>query len=123
MVSDLFIIYHFYQCCCCLFYVMLLFSWWWLCSVCNEQPKKLNVKISEQTKTNIYESISVHQTLKKLYIQKNKDKDPGVLAVLLCGTISSTCGQLASYPLALIRTRLQAQGWYPHYRSVYHMWI
>lgn len=36
--------------------------------------------------------------------------EPGVLALLACGTCSSTCGQLASYPLALVRTRLQARG-------------
>jgi len=31
------------------------------------------------------------------------------MVFLACGTISSSCGQLASYPLALVRTRLQAQ--------------
>ncbi|PVD21912.1 hypothetical protein C0Q70_17715 [Pomacea canaliculata] len=54
--------------------------------------------------------LAVYETLKKLYMQKNKNQDPGILALLGCGTVSSTCGQLASYPLALIRTRLQAQG-------------
>ena len=39
-----------------------------------------------------------------------------MLVLLACGTISSTCGQLASYPLALIRTKLQAQSKYDSFR-------
>lgn len=54
--------------------------------------------------------LAVYETLKKLYMQKNKNQDPGIFVLLACGTISSTCGQLSSYPLALIRTRLQAKG-------------
>lgn len=52
------------------------------------------------------------KTLKNAWLQRNcaHSADPGVLVLLGCGTISSTCGQLASYPLALIRTRMQAQG-------------
>jgi len=53
--------------------------------------------------------LAIYETLKKQYMKRNKEQDPGIVALLLCGTISSTCGQLASYPLALIRTRLQAQ--------------
>ncbi len=51
------------------------------------------------------------QTVKQRWLNyhKNESADPGVLVLLACGTISSTCGQLASYPLALIRTKLQAQ--------------
>ncbi|XP_067834884.1 mitochondrial adenyl nucleotide antiporter SLC25A23-like, partial [Heptranchias perlo] len=50
-------------------------------------------------------------TLKNTWLNKYaKDSaDPGVLVLLACGTMSSTCGQLASYPLALVRTRMQAQ--------------
>lgn len=55
--------------------------------------------------------LAIYETLKKLYMKKHPDlKEPGVLMLLACGTCSSTCGQLTSYPLALIRTRLQARG-------------
>ena len=52
------------------------------------------------------------QTLKNSYLNyhKNESADPGVFVLLACGTASSTCGQLASYPLSLVRTKLQAQG-------------
>ncbi|XP_045925934.1 calcium-binding mitochondrial carrier protein SCaMC-3b isoform X2 [Micropterus dolomieu] len=55
--------------------------------------------------------LAVYETLKNAWLQRNcaHSADPGVLVLLGCGTISSTCGQLASYPLALIRTRMQAQ--------------
>lgn len=46
-----------------------------------------------------------------MYLRRHSEReDPGVLVLLACGTTSSSCGQLASYPLALVRTRLQAQG-------------
>lgn len=53
-----------------------------------------------------------HQSLKNLWLSRYaKDTaNPGILVLLGCGTISSSCGQLASYPLALVRTRMQAQG-------------
>ncbi|XP_043913109.1 calcium-binding mitochondrial carrier protein SCaMC-3 [Protopterus annectens] len=55
--------------------------------------------------------LAVYETLKNTWLQKysTNSADPGVLVLLACGTISSTCGQLASYPLALVRTRMQAQ--------------
>ncbi|KAK5855601.1 hypothetical protein PBY51_007264 [Eleginops maclovinus] len=58
--------------------------------------------------------LAVYETLKNAWLQRNgaDSSDPGVLVLLGCGTISSTCGQLASYPLALIRTRMQAQAAY-----------
>ncbi|KAK7095207.1 mitochondrial adenyl nucleotide antiporter SLC25A25-like isoform X1 [Littorina saxatilis] len=54
--------------------------------------------------------LCVYETLKKLYMSKHKNQDPGIFVLLGCGTVSSTCGQLSSYPLALVRTRLQAKG-------------
>ncbi|XP_060711295.1 mitochondrial adenyl nucleotide antiporter SLC25A24-like [Hemiscyllium ocellatum] len=55
--------------------------------------------------------LAVYETVKNKYLQTygHSSTDPGVFVLLACGTISSTCGQLASYPLALIRTRMQAQ--------------
>ncbi|KAI7813378.1 putative calcium-binding mitochondrial carrier protein SCaMC-2-B [Triplophysa rosa] len=55
--------------------------------------------------------LAVYETLKNSWLQKfaTDSADPGVFVLLACGTMSSTCGQLASYPLALVRTRMQAQ--------------
>ncbi|XP_033994035.1 calcium-binding mitochondrial carrier protein SCaMC-1-like [Trematomus bernacchii] len=55
--------------------------------------------------------LAVYETLKNTWLTHHtKDSaNPGVLVLVACGTISSTCGQLASYPLALVRTRMQAQ--------------
>uniref|UniRef100_A0A8C5GBL6 Calcium-binding mitochondrial carrier protein SCaMC-1-like n=1 Tax=Gouania willdenowi TaxID=441366 RepID=A0A8C5GBL6_GOUWI len=55
--------------------------------------------------------LAVYESLKNSWLSYHpKDSaNPGILVLLGCGTISSTCGQLASYPLALVRTRMQAQ--------------
>ncbi|XP_039620272.1 calcium-binding mitochondrial carrier protein SCaMC-2 isoform X2 [Polypterus senegalus] len=55
--------------------------------------------------------LAVYETLKNSWLQRyaTDSADPGVFVLLACGTISSSCGQLASYPLALVRTRMQAQ--------------
>ncbi|XP_060773426.1 mitochondrial adenyl nucleotide antiporter SLC25A24 [Neoarius graeffei] len=55
--------------------------------------------------------LAIYETLKNAWLSHyaTDSANPGVLVLLGCGTISSTCGQLASYPLALIRTRMQAQ--------------
>lgn len=55
--------------------------------------------------------LAVYESLKNAWLSRYaKDTaNPGILVLLGCGTLSSTCGQLASYPLALIRTRMQAQ--------------
>ncbi|XP_046952851.1 calcium-binding mitochondrial carrier protein SCaMC-3 isoform X1 [Lynx rufus] len=55
--------------------------------------------------------LAVYETLKNRWLQQysHDSADPGILVLLACGTVSSTCGQIASYPLALVRTRMQAQ--------------
>ncbi|KAF4076564.1 hypothetical protein AMELA_G00216420 [Ameiurus melas] len=55
--------------------------------------------------------LAVYESLKNAWLAHyaRDTANPGVLILLGCGTVSSTCGQLASYPLALVRTRMQAQ--------------
>lgn len=56
--------------------------------------------------------LAVYETLKKKYISRYQGHNgqPGMLLLLACGSASCTLGQVCSYPLALVRTRLQAQG-------------
>lgn len=54
--------------------------------------------------------LAVYETLKNNYLRTHaKDEQPAIWLLILCGTVSSTAGQVCSYPLALVRTRLQAQ--------------
>ncbi|XP_072294675.1 mitochondrial adenyl nucleotide antiporter SLC25A24-like [Eucyclogobius newberryi] len=55
--------------------------------------------------------LAVYESLKNMWLARYaKDTaNPGILVLLGCGTVSSSCGQIASYPLALVRTRMQAQ--------------
>lgn len=54
--------------------------------------------------------LTVFETLKVAYSHFFDVESPSALAMLVCGTISSTIGSTTVYPLSLIRTRLQAQG-------------
>lgn len=64
--------------------------------------------------------LAIYETLKKYYLARNNvdssnNEQPGVVILLACGTCSSACGQIASYPLALVRTRLQASTTFENY--------
>lgn len=53
--------------------------------------------------------LAIYETLKRSYIShQSAEKQPGAEVLVACAVISSTCGQLVSYPLSLVRTRLQA---------------
>jgi hypothetical protein len=55
--------------------------------------------------------LAVYETLKKKYLKTHSNlEQPSFWMLLACGSVSSTLGQMCSYPLALVRTRLQAQG-------------
>lgn len=53
--------------------------------------------------------LTIFNTLRDLYSAKKAEK-PNALVLLSCGATSSICGQVVSYPLALMRTKLQSQG-------------
>lgn len=58
--------------------------------------------------------LAVYETLKKNYLSTHStDEQPSFYLLLACGSASSTLGQMCSYPLALIRTRLQATTLHP----------
>ena len=51
--------------------------------------------------------LAVYETLKGQLVEEGTHGS--TLVPLGCGTFSSCCGQLAAYPLALVRTKLQSQ--------------
>ncbi|XP_060227296.1 mitochondrial carrier protein SCaMC-3L isoform X2 [Meriones unguiculatus] len=54
--------------------------------------------------------LAVYELLRYLWQKSGRDmKDPSGLVSLSSVTLSTTCGQMASYPLTLVRTRMQAQ--------------
>lgn len=60
--------------------------------------------------------LAVYETLKKKYLSHHETEQPSFWLLLACGSVSSTLGQVCSYPLALVRTRLQAQGEFWEFR-------
>ncbi|XP_062034769.1 mitochondrial carrier protein SCaMC-3L [Lepus europaeus] len=54
--------------------------------------------------------LAVYEMLRCLWRKSGMDmEDPSGLVSLSSVTLSTTCGQMASYPLTLLRTRMQAQ--------------
>lgn len=54
--------------------------------------------------------MSTFEALKLAYLRSADKEEPGVLAILVCGSISGSIGATSVYPLNLVRTRLQASG-------------
>ncbi|XP_063111326.1 mitochondrial adenyl nucleotide antiporter SLC25A24-like isoform X2 [Cavia porcellus] len=55
--------------------------------------------------------LAVYELLKNYWLEHYAENsaNPGIAILLGCSTLSHTCGQLASFPLNLIRTRMQAE--------------
>uniref|UniRef100_G3UFK3 Solute carrier family 25 member 41 n=1 Tax=Loxodonta africana TaxID=9785 RepID=G3UFK3_LOXAF len=55
--------------------------------------------------------LAIYEMMRCLWQKSGRDmEDPSGLVSLSSVTLSTTCGQMASYPLTLVRTRMQAQG-------------
>eukprot|EP00475_Leptophrys_vorax_P038935 TRINITY_DN6953_c0_g1_i2.p1 TRINITY_DN6953_c0_g1~~TRINITY_DN6953_c0_g1_i2.p1 ORF type:complete len:483 (-),score=99.76 TRINITY_DN6953_c0_g1_i2:294-1742(-) len=54
--------------------------------------------------------LGIYTTLRDRFVAQEGQGNLNPLAVLFCGAISSSAGQIVSYPLQLTRTRLQVQG-------------
>lgn len=54
--------------------------------------------------------MSTFEALKLAYLRSTGKEEPGVLALLACGSVSGSIGATSVYPLNLVRTRLQASG-------------
>ncbi|CAG9537815.1 unnamed protein product [Cercopithifilaria johnstoni] len=53
--------------------------------------------------------LAIYETLKSYYLNSyNAHPIRDIIALPICGACSSICGMVASYPFALVRTRLQA---------------
>ncbi|XP_053446534.1 calcium-binding mitochondrial carrier protein SCaMC-1-like [Nycticebus coucang] len=54
---------------------------------------------------------AVYEILKNYWIEhySRNSVNPGIMILLGCSTLSHTCGQLASFPMNLLRTRMQAK--------------
>ncbi len=60
--------------------------------------------------------LALYETFKTIYVKalnkRNKGEEitsPPIYVSLTAGACSSVCGQVATYPLALIKTKLQAE--------------
>ncbi|XP_005388885.1 PREDICTED: calcium-binding mitochondrial carrier protein SCaMC-1-like isoform X2 [Chinchilla lanigera] len=55
--------------------------------------------------------LAVYELLKNYWLEHYAENsvNPGIMILLGCSTLSHTCGQLTSFPLYLIRTRMQAE--------------
>uniref|UniRef100_A0A8C9GTC6 Mitochondrial carrier protein n=1 Tax=Piliocolobus tephrosceles TaxID=591936 RepID=A0A8C9GTC6_9PRIM len=56
--------------------------------------------------------LAVYEVLKNYWLENysGNSVNPGIMILVGCSTLSNTCGQLASFPVNLIRTHMQASG-------------
>ncbi|RUS74559.1 hypothetical protein EGW08_017684 [Elysia chlorotica] len=55
-------------------------------------------------------SFFTYETLKKLHAELHQGRDPNPLERMVCGAVAGMVGQSASYPLDIVRRRMQTAG-------------